>query len=239
VQALGTSGQVLSTSPAVALPPHVAIYGRSAFVPPSSGMGAVPVGCFTAHPCHVKTSVWAGRTLIARTGSEYLPQDSAGLVYFRLSPGGRRLLERARGRRLPVQVTVQDASGVGASVAMQLVPFYTAGPGSRRSLSNSHTVRIVGLTDFVSNGWVGGILSGCLANAPCHVTTTLSVAHTVIARTGSEFLGADELGYLIFTLTRAGHAMLAHAQGNQLAAHLVIQSGTDTASANVALVPFR
>jgi hypothetical protein len=97
----------------------------------------------------------------------------------------------------------------------------------------------VGLSDFVSNGWVGGILSGCLSIGPCHVATTMSVGRAVIARTGSEFLGAGELGYLMFTLTPAGHAMLAHASGNQLAAHLVIKAGNETASAGIALVQFR
>jgi hypothetical protein len=239
LQALGAAGQVLSTSPTVALGPHVAIYGRSAFVPPSSGMGGLPVGCFTGHPCHIRTSVWAGRTLIARTGSESVPENSGGLLFFRLSPAGRRLLDHARRRRLPVRVSVQDVSGAKATVELQLVPFFTGGPGPHRSLANARTLRIVGLTDFVSNGWVGGILTGCLANAPCHVRTTLSVGHTVIAHTGSEFLGADELGYLMFTLTATGHAMLAHARGNQLAAHLVIQSGTATASATLGLVQFR
>jgi len=100
-------------------------------------------------------------------------------------------------------------------------------------------LRIVGLTDFVSNGWTGGILSACLSSGPCHVTSTLSVGHTVIARTGSEFLGARELGYLMFTLTSAGHTMLAHVLGNQLAVHLVMHAGNASASAALALVGFR
>ena len=239
VQALGPSGQVLSTSPARSIPSHVAIYGRSAFVPPGSGVGGLPVGCFTNHPCHIKTSVWAGRTLIARTGSEYVARNNGGLVYFRPSPAGRRLLARARDRRLAVRVTAQDSSGTRASVGLNLVPFYTSRTGPRRSLSNSPTLRIVGLTDFVSNGRVGGILSACLSSTPCHATTTLSVGHTMIARTGSEFLGANELGYLLFTLTPAGHALLARAPGNQLAAHLAVRAGNTTATANIALVQFR
>jgi hypothetical protein len=122
---------------------------------------------------------------------------------------------------------------------LNLVPFYTSGAGPRRTLTNSSTLRIVGLTDFVSNGWVGGILSGCLGTAPSDATTTLSIGHTVIARTGSEFLGANELGYLKFTLTGAGHTMFTHAAGNQLAAHLVVRTGNATASADIALVRFR
>ena len=239
VQALSATGHVLSTSPATVMPPHLAVYGRSAFVPRGSGVGGLPVGCFTNHPCHIKTSVWHGRTLIARTGSEYLGANSGGLVYFRLSAAGRRLLARARGRRLPVRVTAQDSSGASATTSLNLVPFSTTGGGPHRSLANSPALRSVGLTDFVSNGWVGGILAGCLRSSPCHVTTTLSVGSTTIARTGSEFLGANELGYLMFTLTPAGHAMLAQAPTNQLAAYLVMRAGNATATAKIALVQFR
>jgi hypothetical protein len=238
VQALGASGEVLSSSPAVAMPSRVAIYGRSAFVPPSSGMGGLPVGCFTGHPCHIKTTVFAGRTMVARTGSEYVGANNGGLVYFRLSSTGRRLLARARGRRLPVRVSVQDSTGARASTTLTLVPFKSSGVGPRRGLVRSAGVRVVGLTDFVSNGWVGGILAGCYGSTPCHAMTTVSVGRTVIARTGNEFLGANELGYLMFRLTAAGHAMLARAPGNQLGAHLVIRAGGATASADIALVQF-
>jgi len=239
VQALGPTAKVLSTSATTAMPPHLAVYGRSAFVPQESGVGGVPVGCFTNHPCHIKTSIWFGRTLIARTGSEYVAGNSGGLVYFRLSPAGRRLLARAHGRRLTVRVTAQDSSGASATAGLNLVPFYTTGAGPHRSLANARTVRIIGLTDFVSNGWTGGILSACVSSSPCHLATTLSVGSTTIARSRSEFLGANELGYLMFTLTPAGHAILAHAPTNQLAAHLVIRAGNTTATANIALVQFR
>jgi len=239
VQALSASGQVLSASPVTAMPPHLAIYGRSAFVAAGSGVAGLPVGCFTNRPCHVKTTISYGRTVIARAGSEYLGANSGGLVYFRLSVAGRRLLARARGRRLPVRVTAQDSSGTGASTGLNLVPFSTTGTGPRRTLANDPALRIVGLTDFVSNGWVGGILAGCLSSSPCHVTTTLTVGSTIIARTGSEFLGANELGYLMFTLTPAGHAMLVHAATNQLATHLVMHAGNAVATAEVALVQFR
>ena len=239
VQALDASEHVLSTSPARSMPSHIAIYGRSAFVPPTSGVGGLPVGCFTNRPCHIKTSLWAGRTLIARTGSEYVARNSGGLVYFKLSPTGRRLLARARGRRLAVRVIAQDSSGANASVRLNLVPFHTSRTGPRRTVINSPTLRIVGLTDFVSNGRVGGILGACLSSTPCHVTTTLSVGRTLIARTGSEFLGANELGYLMFTLTPAGHALLTRAPGNQLAADLAVRAGSATSTATVALVRFR
>ena len=73
-----------------------------------------------------------------------------------------------------------------------------------------------------------------------------------IARTGRELIGADELGYLIFSLTARGKTLLAHAHGNQLGARVTITqtlpsagqgsvSPTPTtvrATANIALVRF-
>jgi hypothetical protein len=97
----------------------------------------------------------------------------------------------------------------------------------------------VGLTDFVSAGGVGGILAACAQNVPCHVKTTVSVGNTVIASTGSEFLGANEVGYLTFGLTKAGAAMLARAPGNQLGATVRITNGSTTATGQLALVRFR
>ena len=48
--------------------------------------------------------------------------------------------------------------------------------------------------------------------------TTITAGRTTIARTGPEFLGVNELGYLIFTLTPQGHAMLARAHGRLVGA---------------------
>ena len=42
----------------------------------------------------------------------------------------------------------------------------------------------------------------------------------------------------MFTLTPAGRAMLAHASGNQLGAHITLTNGSATASADVALAAF-
>ncbi|MGZ4327888.1 MAG: DUF1906 domain-containing protein, partial [Solirubrobacteraceae bacterium] len=44
VQPLDTTGAVLATSPAVGTPPHIAVFGRSAFVPSGPGLGGIPVG---------------------------------------------------------------------------------------------------------------------------------------------------------------------------------------------------
>jgi glycoside hydrolase-like protein len=238
VQALDGTGQVLATSPTVATPAHIAVYGRSAFVPSSTGLGGVPVGCYTGVTCHVVTTVFAGRATIATTGKERLGANSTGLVYFKLTSKGRSLLTHARGHRLAVNVKVQDASGTRALAQLALIPFTTSGAGPHRITTQAPPLRIVGVTDFVSTRGVGGILAGCGSPATCAVTTVLSVGHTVIARTGRELIGADELSYLIFSLTPRGRALLAQSHGNQLGARLTITQGTVTATAGVALVRF-
>ncbi len=238
VQSLGSSGNVLSTSSPKAMPAHLAIYGRSAFLS-AGGFGGIPAGCFANHTCRVTTTISAGRTVIARTGSEAIGENDSGILYFQLSEQGRSLLQHARGRRLAVQVSARESSGTMADTSLNLVPFYTSGAGPRRSLTNSPTLKIIGVTHFVSSAWTGGILAGCAGGTPCHVNATVSVGKKVIAHTGSEFLGANELGYLYFTLTPAGHAMLVRAPGNQLGAHVALTNGSATANADVALVSFR
>jgi hypothetical protein len=237
VQAIGPKRTAIGTSVAHATPQHIAIYGRSVFVS-QGGVGAVPVGCFLAQACKLSMTVSSGRTVIATTGSEGVGAGKGGLPYFSLTAAGRALLAHARGRRLVVGMTARDRSGISAGSTVTLVPFATSGTGPRRLTSSAGPVQIVGLTDFVSSTGVGGILTSCLQANPCHASATISVGSTVIARAGTEFLGARELGYLIFSLTSAGQSMLAHAAGNQLSAHLAVTSGQGTAAADVALVRF-
>ena len=252
VQPLDPTGVVLSTSPTVATPPHIAVFGRSAFVPSGPGLGGIPVGCYRGVTCHVVTTVFAGRTTIATTGKERIGANSTGLVFFKLTSKGRSLLNHARGHRLAVNVKVQDVAGTKALVKLALVPFTTSGSGPHRSVTQGSPLRIVGGTDFVSSRGVGGILAACGSASTCPVTTEISVGRTVIARTGRELIGADELGYLIFSLTPRGKTLLAQAHGNQLGARVTITqtlpsagqgsvSPTPTtvrATANIALVRF-
>ena len=251
-QPLDTTGAVLATSRTVATPPHIAVFGRSAFVPSGSGPGAIPVGCYRGVSCHVVTTVSAGRTTIATTGREGIGANSTGLVFFKLTSKGRSLLNHARGHRLAVNVTVRDVAGTKASVKLALVPFTTTGSGPHRSATPAPPLRIIGRTDFVSSRGVGGVLASCGSTTACSVTTVVSIGRTVIASTGRELLGADELGYLIFSLTPRGRTLLAHARGNQLGARVTITQTTPNtgqgsvsptpttvrASANVALVRF-
>ena len=53
-----------------------------------------------------------------------------------------------------------------------------------------------------------------------------------------ELIGGNELGYLIFSLTSHGRALLANAHGNQLGARVTITQGTVKASGSISLVRF-
>jgi hypothetical protein len=202
-------------------------------------VGGVPAVCINSSTCHIAVTITSGRTVIARTGTEQVPAQGGGLIYFSLTGAGRSMLAHAPGHRLLVHMTGQDVSKLSFSRFITLVPFSTSGAGPARSASQSSSLRLLGLTDFVSSGGVGGILAECLDTNPCHVRTSLSVGNTAIGSTGSELLGARGVGYLIFTLNSAGRSMLAHAGGNQLGAAVTLSDGTATVRGSVALVRFR
>jgi hypothetical protein len=239
VQALDSSGHVLATSAASGAPAHIGIAGRSAFVS-SSGVGGLPAVCVNSKTCHIAVTMTVGRTVVARTGTEQIPAQGGGLLYFTLNGAGRSLLAHARRHRLLVNMSGQDVSKLSFGRYITLVPFSTSGAGPARSASQASSLQILGLTDFVSSvGGVGGILAQCLSSSPCHTRTSVSVGTTVIASTGSEFLGPRSVGYLIFTLNSAGRSLLAHARGNQLGSAVTISDGGATARGQVALVRFR
>jgi hypothetical protein len=236
VQAIASNGQVLGTSPTVTLPGRLAIYGANAFVPPSNGFGGLPVGCLKSTPCNVIVTVRQGRTVLARSAKENVGADQNAIVFFRLSPSARRSM--SRNHRLGVSVTLQDVGGPSATTSMTLVPYSASGSGPHRSVANATTLAIVGETDFVSSRGFGGILAECAGTTPCHVKAAVTVGKTTIATTGSEFVGANELGYVGFQLSRRGKSMIAHARGHQLGAHVTITGDGATASADLVLIPF-
>jgi hypothetical protein len=237
VQPLGGTN-VLATSAVQPLSPHLAIFGRSAFV--SGGwVGAVPIACSAPQPCQIATRITVGRTTVARVAPVTIEAGGHALVHFKLTGAGHAQLVRSRNHRLRVRVTATDPSGIAGTTLVTLIPFYTHGHAPKRSVSQAPSVQIVGLTDFVFDGGTGGILVSCSADLPCAARTTLSVGKTTIARTGPEFVGARQLGYLSFSLTAAGRAMLARAPGNQLGARITVTNGHDTASGAIALVRFR
>jgi hypothetical protein len=229
VQALGAAGQMLAGSAPVATPAHVAIFGQSAFVSPT-GVGGIPVGCFGATVCRLITRITLGRRTLVTTGRERV-SAGGGLVYFALAPAAQSQLARALHHRLAVTVAVSDASGMSASRPLNLVGFQTTGAAPVRSITPSPELQIIGATEFVSNGWVGGILAGCFAGAPCSTAATLTAGGTVIAHSSRQTLGVNELGYIQFTLTAAGHRLLASAPGNQLAVRLTLGAVTATGGA--------
>ena len=237
VQALDSKGNVLSTSPAATVGPHIGIAGRTAFVS-GSGTGGLPAVCDNSFTCHIAVTITAGRAVIARTGTEHIPGNGGGVIFFSLTGAGRSMLAHARGHRLLVRLT-GNSGKLTLNRLITLIPFSTSGAAPARSDSQSPSLQLVGLTDFVSSTGVGGILAECLATTPCHTRTTVSVGNTVIATTGSELLGARDVGYLIFSLTSAGRSMLEHARGNQLGAQVKISDGAASASGAISLVQFR
>jgi Domain of unknown function (DUF1906) len=236
VQALGNGQQVLGTSAVMSTPAHLAIYGPGAYVS-AGGVGAVPIGCFTGSSCEVATKISVPGAAIASTGPETVPSDG-GLVLFKLSPHGRKLLARAPGRRLPVRISARDVSGATVSTTLNLIPFLTSGRGPQHSLTDSPGLYLLGTTEFVSHGVVGGVLAGCSGGAPCWVRTRIRAGGSLVASTTGGTLGANELGYLIFKLTARGRSLLAHAPGNHLGAQVTITDSNATATGRVALVSF-
>jgi Domain of unknown function (DUF1906) len=228
VEALGVTGQVVGTSAPVADPAHLAIFGSSVFVP-RHGLGAVPVGCYGISPCTLTTTIYVGRTTLSTTGPEHLT-TSDGLAYFQLTARAKTLLLRATHQQMAVKVKIRDAAGTSVTRPLTLTSFATSDPNPPRSIGQSSPVRLVGATDFVSHGWFGGILAGCSTGQPCQTTGKIVTAGRVIARTKATIIGSGELAYLFFSMTAAGHKLLAHAQGNQLGATVTLtNTGTSAA----------
>ena len=121
VQALGSKGQVLATSATASVGPHIGIAGRSAFVS-SSGVGGLPAVCFNSSTCHIAVTITAGRTVIARTGSEQIP--AAGRRDHLLHADRRRSLA-ARPRPGPPTARAHDRPG---RLQAEIQPVYHAGP---------------------------------------------------------------------------------------------------------------
>jgi hypothetical protein len=190
------------------------IFGNSAFAP-KRGLGAVPVGCVGVSSCAVTTTISSGRTTFATTKREFIPAGG-GLAYFKLTSAAQSALAKAHNHQLAVNVKVRVASGPSATRKLILSSFTTSNPSPARSAGQSSQQKLIGTTEFVSHGWVGGVLAECVGTTPCQATTTLVAGRTTVARTKAQTLGAGELGYLSFTLTSAGHKLLAKTKSNQL-----------------------
>ena len=61
--------------------------------------------CDNSFTCHIAVTITAGRTVIARTGTEHIPGNGGGVIFFSLTGAGRSMLAHARGHRLLVRLT--------------------------------------------------------------------------------------------------------------------------------------
>ena len=239
VQALGSSGQVLATSATKASPNHTQIFGSTSFVSPSA-LGGLPVGCFSTKACHLSAELTSGNTVLAKTGSQYYTPDTGGLLYFRLSPSAHAMLAASSSNRITAQVTLRDSSGAAAAYkAMTLVGFTSTGSGPKRSYDQGSELRFRSGTDFVSPTGTGAALIACVSDTPCRVKTSVSAGGAMVASTGYEYVGANQLGYVYFNLTASGQSALDHAAGNQLGVTMTLSGAGTTATGRVALVRFR
>jgi hypothetical protein len=239
VQAIGSTGEVLASSSPVGAPARLMLSGRSAFYGESTGIGALPVGCYLTTSCQLVATIWAGRTRLTKTRSQSFRAGGNGLLYFKLSSTGRRLLAARHGGKLPVQIKITDITGASTTANMSLIPFSTTGRGPARSSTSNQLLGAAGTTDFIHVGWGwGGILARCGSVPACWVTPTLSVGQVTVGSAGPQLVGGLELGYLFFRLTAQGKRLLKSVPGNQLGATLVLRSGTSTATARIALVQY-
>ncbi len=227
VQALNSSGQLLGSSQPVATPASVAIFGNSAFVP-THGSLAIPVSCPNTASCRVQVSIYDGGQRLTRSPMQGVSKRGT-LATLPLTARLSRLVTTAPGRRLPVSVSVVSSAGQRASRTLKLIPYKTVGaPPARRVLSSS-SIHILGRTSFVSNGWVGGVLVVCAANTPCSAGVRVTGrAGAVLATARTQSLGVGELGYLTFTMTNRGHALLEQSRGNQLGARVDVSASAST-----------
>jgi hypothetical protein len=173
------------------------------------------VGCLGISPCAVTTTISSGRTSYATTRREFIAAGG-GLAYFKLSSVAQKALQHAHNHQLAVNLTVRSTTGAKVTRKLTLSSFITRNPSPARSGAQVSQLKLIGTTEFVSHGWVGGILAACVGSAPCQATVTLMAGHTRLATTSLQTIGAGELGYLSFTLTRAGHKLLTRAKSNQL-----------------------
>lgn len=84
------------------------------FVSSATGKAQFLIGCFAASPCRITTTVFANGHQIARSTPQYVGVDEVGVVHFKLSPAGRKMLAHARGNQLPVQIRLRDPAGNAA-----------------------------------------------------------------------------------------------------------------------------
>jgi hypothetical protein len=214
VEALGDDdNNILGLSPITQAPAHVAIYGKRAFVP-THGSARLPVGCFWQTACNLRLTLRVAGQTIATSSFQQVASYQDGSLIFSLNTLGQRLLARHRGG-LNASATVTDRAGKSVKAPIELTAYNTSGAAPKRYSAPSKTLRLFGRTAFVV-GRTGGVLAACSGLAPCKVETTISWFGSTLAQSGIETIGANQLGYLYFTLTKAARKLLDSTSGNQL-----------------------
>jgi hypothetical protein len=214
IEALSSTNTVIGTSPPVLAPARLAVYGGRAFVSALSGASRLPVGCFLQSACSLRLTVTAAGQTIVSSPPLALASGADGSLGFSLNPVGLKLL--ARHHNLRATATLTDAGGTHVSVPLILTAYKTSGSAPTRSSDPLKTLRVYGRTAFVV-GRVGGVLAACTGPVPCQVTTTINGPFgSTLAQSGVETLGANQLGYLYFTLSKQADKLLDSTPGNQL-----------------------
>jgi Domain of unknown function (DUF1906) len=221
VQALNSAGAVVGTSAAVPTPPSVAIFGAGAFVSARGSVG-IPATCLDSSFCQLTAAIYDGKRRLTEPVTKTM-SIHGGVIRLALTERARAIVADAARHRLPVRVTVVSRDGMKATRTLTLNQYTVSGTAARWTTKTSSMLQILGKADFVSNGWAGGILAVCTASAPCNAATRITTrSGAVIATARAQTLGAGEIGYLWFTMTAKGHALLKASEGNQLGVRVAV-----------------
>jgi Arylsulfotransferase (ASST) len=243
-QALSHSGRVLGRSSPRGDPPHLAVFGSSAFVHSERGEAGLPVGCLDTRNCPVSVTMGSHGAVWGRSARQTVPGERARLIHLRLTAAGRRALGRATHHHLKAHVLVRSTTGLSATTTLALHPYSAAGTNHQHSVPDPAGVRVsgaqtVGPAAFVSPGGRAGILTACYAVTPCQLHEALSAGGLVIGRTSRRMsLGVGELGYIPVQLDRAGQRKLNQARGNRLPVHVELTYGGRTRSGQIDLIRY-
>jgi hypothetical protein len=240
VQALDRKGSVLSTSRPRTDPPHLALFGSSAFVSTSEGVASVPVGCIAGRDCRVTVTIRSRGSVRGRSHPQVVLARRAALVSVSLSASGQHELHNAPHHRLPVQVIVRSSSGLPVVRAdLTLIPYGATGASRPGSISTAPGAEIVDRLGFVSSNGLTSILTACYASVPCRLVETVTAGGQVIARTAKRvLLGTNELVYVEIPLDQAGRMLLARAGGRDIPAQVNVRSDGRVRTEQIDLVRY-
>jgi hypothetical protein len=234
VQGLSATGAVIGTSAAVAVGPSVAIFGSGVYVSARGSVG-IPAACLNSTFCQLTAAIYHGKRLLSDAVTKTMSVHG-GVIRLKLTKRARKILAAAARHRLPVRVSIVSRDGMKVKRALTLNQYSVSGKAPLYRTKASSMLQILGKADFVSNGWVGGILAVCTASTPCNAATRVTDrSGTVIATARPQTLGAGEIGYLWFTMTAKGHALLRASEGNQLGVRVGVTTATPNPGGGVSV----